>query len=790
MNSVPDYDVTRWHGRRSSACVIIPVINEGERIGRLLRRIHALDIPDQADVIVVDGGSSDGSLEADLLDDTRVAGLIVKRGPGKLSAQLRCAYDFVLREGYDEIITIDGNNKDDPDPIPDFIAAIRNGYDFVQASRFLPGGIEENTPAKRRFAVRYIHAPALSLASGFHWTDTTQGFRAYSRRLLTDERVDIFRDEFNRYELLAYLNYRAPRLGYRCVELPTARRYPANEAVPTKIDFRNEVGLLLVLAKTCLGGFDATPPKRPAPARSGRGETISPGERLVTLAGYALLFTAALVTALVTSFHLPLDAPWVDLFQEGEYISPRLYFDGSGARPLLIHGQLDYLPAQLAGWLCPGTELVCTRAINSGLTALAALIFFFCAVAAVDRSRSRALAGIGALGILFAINRTRTNLGDLHQGAPATRDIGLLSAILFLILASRHHGRMGIALSFAGGLVTSLSAFFTYNRGLTGLLAIGVYIMVSVVGGKWMKGVAAAIGLAAGLLLLVLIDPGMAQAHVANIIYWSQHHDIWAYEVTSLGQLLRPALFYLVATCLVLSSLWLGWQTWRRQSRTNFLPVLVTLAAICALVLQQGMQRYDDTHLAFAVPWLFLLGLWMTNQLPAPERGRTKRPATAAGFLAVVVLLVNEPIKHVVAGESRYNLNLLTGPLPSDGDLVARDVRAVAALLRRSDPSCTYVLNNAAGLYELSSRKPCSDVMVPVYATGEAETRLIADLARTRPPVIVSRSADWFDAIDNRSLEQRTPRLASWIKANYPSTFNVGSYELRSRPPGSAEGNP
>lgn len=255
-NQVPAYETPRWTGRTSSACVVIPVINEGERIGRLLARIARLGVPEQADVVVVDGGSVDGSLEPARLDQARVAGLIVKRGRGRLSAQLRCAYDFVLREGYDQIVTIDGNDKDDPDPIPAFIAALRDGADFVQASRFVAGGVEENTPLKRRIAIRLVHAPLLSLASGFRWTDTTQGFRGYSRRLLVDPRVAIFRDVFSDYELLAYLSYRAPKLGFRCRELPTARRYPAGERIPTKIGLRGEFDVLGTLLRTCAGGFD------------------------------------------------------------------------------------------------------------------------------------------------------------------------------------------------------------------------------------------------------------------------------------------------------------------------------------------------------------------------------------------------------------------------------------------------------------------------------------------------------------------------------------------------------
>ena len=119
------------------------------------------------------------------------------------------------------------------------------------------GGVAENTPTSRDFAIRFIHAPMLSVFSGFRWTDTTQGFRAYSRKMLLDTNIAPFRDVFVTYELLAYLSCRAPKLGYKCVELPTVRRYPKGD-VPTKISsFRGNLSVFKVLIKACFGKYNS-----------------------------------------------------------------------------------------------------------------------------------------------------------------------------------------------------------------------------------------------------------------------------------------------------------------------------------------------------------------------------------------------------------------------------------------------------------------------------------------------------------------------------------------------------
>jgi len=257
---VPLFDTPLWLGRQHPYCVVIPVINEGARIQNLLARMVTYNIAGLADIIIVDGGSTDGSLGLESLQQKGVRALLVKTGPGKLSAQLRCAYAFSLDQGYEGVVTIDGNDKDDPEAIPRFIEALKQGADFVQASRFIVGGVAENTPKSRDFAIRFVHAPMLSLFSGFRWTDTTQGFRAYSRKMLLDAKVAPFRDVFSGYELLAYLSYRIPKLGYRCIELPTVRRYPTMGDVPTKISgIRGNWSVLQVLFRACFGIYNLPP---------------------------------------------------------------------------------------------------------------------------------------------------------------------------------------------------------------------------------------------------------------------------------------------------------------------------------------------------------------------------------------------------------------------------------------------------------------------------------------------------------------------------------------------------
>ena len=252
---LPKFSINEFSPQKSKYCICVFNLNEGEKFKQQITEMGTFD--DILDIIIADGGSADDSINEDFLKQNQVNTLVIKTGDGGLSAQMRMAFAFSLARGYRGIITMDGNHKDNPNSIPHFYEALENGMDHIQGSRFIPGGKGINTPWTRNWAIRLIHAPLISLASGFHYTDTTNGFRGYSARFLLDKNVAPFRNIFSTYELHYYLAIRAPRLGYRVIEVPVIRRYPAIGKIPTKISpIKGNLLLLKILIRAVTGRYN------------------------------------------------------------------------------------------------------------------------------------------------------------------------------------------------------------------------------------------------------------------------------------------------------------------------------------------------------------------------------------------------------------------------------------------------------------------------------------------------------------------------------------------------------
>ena len=238
---LPVFDVCIFKPKSKKYCFVTIIYNEGLNFQNQL--VEMKKYTDLVDIIVADGNSTDGSTDHVFLAKNGVRSLLVTKEKG-LSTATRMALGYCLEEGYEGIVTVDGNGKDDVNSLPDFIHELEKGFDLVQGSRFIKSGFHKNTPLYRLFGIKFIFTPLLYLACKFRYTDPTNAFRALSRKFLLDSRVRPFRKEFVRFSLQQYLVYIAGKLSFRIIEIPVSRSYPEFGKIPTKI---NSAGVLVFI---------------------------------------------------------------------------------------------------------------------------------------------------------------------------------------------------------------------------------------------------------------------------------------------------------------------------------------------------------------------------------------------------------------------------------------------------------------------------------------------------------------------------------------------------------------
>lgn len=207
--------------RGLSVIAMAPVLDEERKIGNVVRRTPRA-VADE--VLVIDDGSTDRS--AAIARDLGATVLQMGRTVG-VGAALRAGYRYAVEHAYDVVIVMAGNDKDAPEEIPFLLDPIADGRaDFAQGSRFLRADANfGDMPRYRRLATR-LHPLLFSLAARRWVTESTNGFRAVHRRVLTDPRLDLSPAWLDEYELEPYLYLRAIQLGYRTVEVPVTKIYP------------------------------------------------------------------------------------------------------------------------------------------------------------------------------------------------------------------------------------------------------------------------------------------------------------------------------------------------------------------------------------------------------------------------------------------------------------------------------------------------------------------------------------------------------------------------------------
>jgi dolichol-phosphate mannosyltransferase len=155
---------------------------------------------------------------------------------GGVGAAIRTVIRYAEKNGYDALVIMAGNDKDNPDEIPSVVKPIvEGGYDFVQGSRYKGKvGTGGDMPFYRKVATR-MHPMLMSFFTGTPVSDSTNGFRAFRLSLVRDPRINLDQAWLNAYELEPYLMFKAIKLGYKFTEVFVTKIYPPRKLGYTKM---------------------------------------------------------------------------------------------------------------------------------------------------------------------------------------------------------------------------------------------------------------------------------------------------------------------------------------------------------------------------------------------------------------------------------------------------------------------------------------------------------------------------------------------------------------------------
>ncbi|MDN4174800.1 glycosyltransferase family 2 protein [Nocardioides sp. SOB77] len=216
----PDEKLHRPSDPRIS--VVVPALNEARNLAVVLP-----ELPEVHEVILVDGGSLDGTVAA---AKEALPGITVltqtRRGKGNA-----LAVGFGAVTG-DVVVMFDADGSADPAEIPRFVDALVAGADFAKGSRFCPGGGSADITPVRRAGNKFLNG-VVNQGFGTRFSDLCYGYNAFWADLLPlldlpdpelpgrpDGRM-LWGDGF---EIETLINCRFAAAGARITEVPSVER--------------------------------------------------------------------------------------------------------------------------------------------------------------------------------------------------------------------------------------------------------------------------------------------------------------------------------------------------------------------------------------------------------------------------------------------------------------------------------------------------------------------------------------------------------------------------------------
>jgi len=196
-------------------CVIIPTFNESKAIAGLIGQIHQLGL----DVIIIDDGSSDDTAKIAQASGAKVLRNEFNLGKG---ASLIKGYDFAIAQGFDAVISMDGDGQHSCDDIKAFIQKAETSRSAVIVGNRMD--MTKNMPALRIMTNRFV-SKLISILIKQDIPDSQCGFRLIKKEVLTKLNLST-----SKYEIESEVLIKAGNLGFKIESIPIQTIYSGQKS--------------------------------------------------------------------------------------------------------------------------------------------------------------------------------------------------------------------------------------------------------------------------------------------------------------------------------------------------------------------------------------------------------------------------------------------------------------------------------------------------------------------------------------------------------------------------------